>query len=155
MWVTLMDSPNEGLDRCMPVGHPWRGGDTTWCTYHSRHLNRGLMTARRASGEDLSPPHGKLKAPWAWITNCYEGVGRIGWCVNSQMKMERSARGVQLGLSSKGGLALRDAVALEGNTSVQAPKRTCGDQGEGDLNAMDVEEITSGQGEEDPGECWF
>ena len=111
------------------------------------------MTTGRASGEDLSPPHGKLKAPWARITSYYEGGGRTGWCVNSQMKMERSTRGVYPGPSSVGGLALRDAAAPKGNTSVQAPKRTGGDQDEGDSNVVDAEERTSGQGEEDPGEC--
>lgn len=55
---------------------------------------RRLMTVRWASEEDLSPTHGKLKVPWAQITSYYEGGGRTGWCVNSHMKMERSARGV-------------------------------------------------------------
>lgn len=54
-----------------------------------------------------------------------------------------------------GGLTLRDAATLEGDTSVQAPRRNGGDQGEGDLNAVDAEERTSDQGEEDPGECQF
>ena len=113
------------------------------------------MTAGWASGEDLSPSHGKLKAPWARITNHYECGGRSSWCVNSQMRMECSAQGVQPGPSSVGGLALRDAAAPEGDTSVQAPNRNGGDQGEGDLNAVNVEEMAFGQGDEDPGERWF
>jgi hypothetical protein len=80
--VTAIDNPHEGLHWCVPAGHPWRGGDTTWCTSHSRHLSGGLMTVGRASGEDLSPPHKKLKAPRARISSYYEGGGRIGWCVN-------------------------------------------------------------------------
>ena len=155
MWVTSMDSSHEGLHRCVPASRPWRGGDTTWCTSHSRHLSGGLMTAKWASREDLSPPHGKLKAPWVRITSYYEGGGKTSWCVNSQMKMECSTRGVHPGSSSVGGLALRDAAAPKGNTSVQALKRIGGDQGEGESNVVDAEERTSNQGEEDPGEHWF
>lgn len=60
------------------------------------------------------------------------------------MKMECSARGVKPCSGFAGGLALRDTANPEGDTSVQAPRRTGGDQGEGDLNVVDVKERTSG-----------
>ena len=77
MQVTQYESPHEGPPSCAHVGHPWRGSDTTWCTYHSRHLNMGVNIARWAIGAAFSPQLRHLRERWEQGRHSEEGGGEF------------------------------------------------------------------------------
>ena len=71
------------------------------------------------------------------------------------MRMERSLRGVQPGPNSVGGMASSNPLIREGNRSGHIIRRNGGDQGVGGSDAVETEAREIGQGDDDPGECWF
>ena len=92
MRVTQYESPHEGPFLCTPAGRPWRGGDTTWCTSHTRHLSVGVNTAGRASGAALIPQQRHFRECWEGGRHSAEGGGEFGWSVSVQMRRECGAR---------------------------------------------------------------
>lgn len=127
MRVTQYESPHEGPLSCAPVGRPWRGGDTTWCTSHSRHLSVGVNTAGRASRAALNPQLRHLRERWERGRHSEEGGGEFGWSVSMQMRMECRARGAQPGLSSAGSMAA-NSITREGDHSGNTTRRNGGNE---------------------------
>lgn len=95
MRATQYESPHKGPPSCVHVGHPWRGSDTTGCTYHSCHLSVGVNTAERAIRAAFSPQLRHLRKHWEQGRHSEEGSVEFVSSVSSEMRMDRGARGAQ------------------------------------------------------------
>lgn len=122
------------------------GRGTTWCTSYSRHLSGRFIIARQANGDKLSLQQGNLNTPWAWGNSSREGDRGSGLSVSMQMRMERSARGVQPGPHSTGGMASRNFVTQEGDNSGHTICRNKGEQGVGGSNEENLKKGTLDRG---------